>query len=267
MNKNSSDNLSALDTFLTQLGFTVEEKSIYTALVTRGSMTILELSKAAGVNRTKIYRLLDELKKRGIILEVVEEYKTVLKAAEIHNLEQLVKEQEAKAALLRESFPHVVSMLHPMMNLQQPGTEVIMYRGVEGIKQMIWNTLEAKSEIVGYTYREMDELVGETYDQSWREEFKARDLSMRDIYSDVYLESIKGKKDNQLVSDLKFESRYIAEKHLTINHQIDIYNDIVAFYSWQGEEIYGVEIHNAKLAQMQRQMFEIVWNISKRSKL
>ncbi|MFA9289569.1 MAG: helix-turn-helix domain-containing protein, partial [Weeksellaceae bacterium] len=95
MNKNTSENLSALNTFLSQLSFSDEEKAIYSALVTRGSMTILELSKAAGVNRTKIYRLLDDLKKRGIILEVVEEYKTVLKAAEIHNLEQLVKEQEA----------------------------------------------------------------------------------------------------------------------------------------------------------------------------
>ena len=40
---------------------------------------------------------------------------------------------------------------------------------------------------------------------------------------------------------------------------IIVYNDVVAFYSWHKGEIFGVEIQNQDIAQLQKQVFELLW--------
>ncbi|MBI5452275.1 hypothetical protein HY945_02345 [Candidatus Gottesmanbacteria bacterium] len=43
---------------------------------------------------------------------------------------------------------------------------------------------------------------------------------------------------------------------------MDIYNEIVSIYHWHEGEIFGVEIYNEKVANMQRQLFEMVWRMA-----
>ena len=60
-----------------------------------------------------------------------------------------------------------------------------------------------------------------------------------------------------------FQSRYLPSSILSIDHQTDIYDDVVAFYNWHEGEVFGVEIYNDKVASMQRQIFEILWGMGK----
>jgi len=61
----------------------------------------------------------------------------------------------------------------------------------------------------------------------------------------------------------QYISRFIPEQMLRVNVQMDIYNDVVAQYSWHEGDVFGVEIYNAKTAHFQRQLFEIVWKLGK----
>ena len=79
------------------------------------------------------------------------------------------------------------------------------------------------------------------------------------MYSDEYL---KRAKETGLNEELRvgINGRYISADVLTISYQTDIYNEVVAMYNWYDGEVFGVEIHNKKIANFQRQLFELVWN-------
>lgn len=53
---------------LYRLGLTADEGRVYLALLEQ-PMSHLELARKTGVNRSKVYRIADELEKRGLITE------------------------------------------------------------------------------------------------------------------------------------------------------------------------------------------------------
>lgn len=244
-----------IEQFLTKLGFTNEEIEIYSTLTRHGDLSILELSRKSGVQRSKIYRLVEEMTEKNLIKEVTKTSGKRLHASDPEVLEKLVYEQEENTILLKKLLPDIQRGLSGITSQTQPGTEMIFYRGQAGIKQMIWNTLSAKSEILGYTYRKLAEITGENFSTKWYTEYQIRKLKFRELYSDNYLKSLNGAERPKNL----YESRYISSDILDINHQSDIYDDVVTHYNWFEGEVFGVEIHNEKVAQMQRQIFEIVW--------
>ncbi len=250
--------------FLNKLGLNTEEVMLYSALTEKGALSILQLSRTTGINRTKVYRIIEKLHQIGLVEEIIDEHKKLIRTAGIDKLELLVREEEAQAKKLREVFPSISNILSGNPVLHQPGTKVLFYRGKEGVRQQVWNTLKTKGELLGYSYRPLEELIGEYY-RKWYEEWIKRNLKMRDIYSDSYIEGKKSAK--QKIDSLDFKShniisRYIPSKILDISHQMDIYNDVVSIYHWYDGEIFGVEIYNEKVASMQKQLFEIVWKMA-----
>ncbi len=260
-------NNASLDNFLMSLGLSKDESLLFSVLIQRGPLTILSLSRLTSINRTKIYRLVERLEKIGLVQEIVEENKTFLKAVDLHQLELLVEREEEKAKYLRSVFPEISSLIPTSTSLSQPSTKVIFYRGIDGIRQQGWNTLRAKKECLGFTYRLWTEVVGEKFAKDWAEEWITRKLHFREIYCD---ELIKSKKQNPQLKGITYDNkyfsdRYISSKILNINHQIDIYNDVVSIYNWYEGEIFGIEIYNEKVASLQKQLFEIVWKIAKKA--
>jgi len=236
-----------------------DESKVYLTLLDKGPMTVLQISRATKISRTNVYRIADKLKEGGFLEEKVDS-KKLLYPVGMHKLEMLVKEQENRAEFLRNILPDIATIIPAATSMSQPDTKVLFYRGVEGIKQMVWNTLQANNECVGYTYRSLKEIVGEEFAQKWEKEFTFRKLKFRDLIGDEYLQSVKDKNAETYKSDW-FETRFISSDILDITHQVDIYNDVVAYYAWHEDEIFGVEIYNKKIAKLQKQLFEVVWRL------
>lgn len=247
--------------FLLHLGLSEEEAKIYLALMAFGNLTILELSRKTGLPRASLYRKMENLTKIGVIEELVDEHVIKLKACQPDKLELAVKDKELLSQNLRVQYPDVVTLLNEMVSSQQPDTKVLFYRGFPGIRQMVWNVLKTKHEICGYSYRTFIELVGNEFAKDWIEEFGRRGLFGRDLYSDEFLKSQKEHTLSGHVRWKTWESRYIPAKILNINHQMDIYNDVVSFYNWHEGEVFGVEIYNEKVASLQKQIFEVLWKM------
>ena len=52
-----------------------------------------------------------------------------------------------------------------------------------------------------------------------------------------------------------------------MDFEVLMYNDTYAMYSYENNEIFGVEIINPKLAAMQKQIFDFMWRHSRRMKM
>jgi sugar-specific transcriptional regulator TrmB len=257
---------AAVTTYFAKLGLDAEIADIYLSLHSHGPQTISELSRSSRVERTRIYRLVDKLLASNLI-EVESHYKRgVIKAAPIANLHILINEKEQELKSLQDELGLIEQVL-ARNSLSSAATRIQFYQGREGIRQMLWNELEAKSEILGYNYRILDEGTNKKIMGRWTEEFEKRKLQSRIITSnDFSTNQHDGQPPLGEVIGLRVKGinyRYIALSDFTITHSCYIYDSVVAYYHWKDNEIFGIEIYNLEIAGAQRQFFEIIWEKSK----
>lgn len=254
MNKND------LIIYLNKLGLTKEVVEIYLDLLEHGEGTPLSISRRTGINRTKVYREIEEMAREKLLTLQIGDNTTIVSPAPMERIGAMLKQKQLAVAELSKNWSDVTESLAQIQVVQKAETRVKYYKGKEGIEQMVWNVLKAKDEIVGYTFRDLSHFVGAKFMGEFVEEFKRRNLFMRDIYGDEYLENKPT--DNNWAG--KISSRYLPKEILAIPHQMDIYDEVVTFYSWNEGEVWGTEIHNPKVAQMQKQLFELAWEKAKR---
>ena len=269
-NTNFNQNLKVkiITDFLTQLGCSNEAIKIYLALVKNGPSTLLKASKDSGIERTKLYRLVDDFLIKGIV-EYVPAYKRkTIKAVDLNTFELLVKEKEAHAAALNRNLRTFAEAVKGISNSYIPGVNVVYYKGVEGLRQMTWHVLRCKGLYRTYSYRFWNDIFGDAFTMRLNREFIDRKFKVHDVYSDQYLVYKKnwmkrvGKKPG---GDWSFwNARYITEKIVKINQNIDLYNDTIAYSYWDGSDIFGVEIQNQRVADMQKQIHDLLWKMGRK---
>ncbi|MEI6690741.1 MAG: helix-turn-helix domain-containing protein [bacterium] len=249
------NSLKELTTYLQTLGVEREMAEVYLLLIKTGPQTALQLSRETKLSRTSMYRLLERMQSAGLVEMRTEENTTKAEAAPLSQIARMVEQKKMNTEEVVAKWPETEKILQNLAGVQQPETKVLYYRGVDGIKQMVWNVLRAKSEVVGYTYRDLAEFIGEPYMQEFAGEFVRRNLRMRDVYGSSYKQSEKIKYD----WGGNIESRAVTNLTLEIDHQMDIYDDVVSFYNWYEGEVFGIEVYNPKVAKLQRQLFELAW--------
>lgn len=259
MNSSDSMNDHQVIKFLQGLGLDQDESTLYLTLAQKGMLTPLELSRASGVDRAKVYRRLERLEDLGVVEVILDEHTKRFQAADVSLLKRLLEQKEEDMKSLRNQFSDIETFLTGSIGKNNPETKVLFYKGVDGIRRMLWHHLRAKGEIVGYTYRPFVEITGSQYLKKWLHEFAKKRLSFRGLFSDEYVKAqrvMRVKEDYQLSTE-----RYVPSSVLNIDYQTDIYNDVVAYYNWYEGELFGIEIYNKKIARMQKQIFEILWKM------
>ena len=254
--------------FLNQLGYTDEAARIYLSLIKNGPSTLLKISKDSDIERTKLYRLVDEFIKNGVVEEVPAYKRKTIKAVDLSAIGLLVKEKQSKALSLQKTFPLFSSVVKDFSKNSIPDVNVVYYRGIEGMKQMIWHVTRAKGLYRTYSYRFWNDIVGDKFTLDINKEMVAKNFKVHDLYSDQYIKykeawmQTRGKKPS---GDWSFwRAHFISEKYVKINQNVDIYNDIVAYSYWDKGEMFGVEIQNQRVADMQKQIHDVLWKMSRK---
>ena len=255
--------VSAVRNYFAKLGFEKEIADIYLALYADGPQTISALARSSHVERTRIYRLIDTLMESNLIEVEARSKRGIIKAAPISNLHILINEKEQELKSLQDELGLIEQVLS-RNSLSSPASRVQFYQGEEGIRQMMWNELNAKSEILGYNYRVLEEGTGKKFMQRWTEEFEKRKLRCRLVVGDDFVQSwhdgLKTVGTGQRVKGMDYN--YIAPDDFKITHSCDMYDDVVAYFHWKDNEVYGVEIYSQEIADSQRQFFELIWQKS-----
>lgn len=248
---------------LVRLGLSRDESLIYIALLEKPKSHLV-ISRETGVNRTKVYRLGDELEKRSLVSTVTDDSGTKLVAVDAKSLEvELVTEEEllkAKRAALRITLPLLDTLKRPSQS-DKDHFEVHTYEGVAGFKQMLWHELKATGEALIFGSGEIESLVGSV---RWAEKHRA--MTVEAGYKVRELLNPQKKKDNFTKNQdfiNSFSKRYLSADMLNIEHQIVVFNDTVATYCWRGDQKVGYEVVNRANAQMMRQIFEHYWHFAK----
>ena len=244
---------SDLQTF----GLAENESLIYLELLKNSPQTAVELSRKLPINRTTIYRLIEHLRQLGLIQENLGHKTTRYSASGPEKLELVLNNKQTELNSLRQSFSTILSSLQQYQQNSISPTKVLYYHGVDGLKQILYNTLSTTTEIVGYGYQNWNIGVGEKYAEFLRQEYTTRHLKSREI-----LNQLPPFTPNQQYLDLSYSHRIIPASQLTITHDTYIYNNVTAFYHLLHGERFGIEIYNQEIATTQSQIFSLLWQIS-----
>jgi len=258
--KNMSGDTQAVRAYFFKLGLSSEIADIYLALHAHGKQTISELARTSGVERTRIYRLLDELVTTNLI-ELETQYKrNVLSAAPVSNLQLLLVHKEQELQELRGDF-HGLQQTLSERSLRSPATKVQAYRGEDGLRQMLWNQTRGTTENLSILYENMQTRTNLTFFQRWVKATDERNMKARSIVSDNFINSQKKwyrNHENGRMSN--WRGRYLPEGVFPITHSTVVYNDVTSYFNWKDGEIFGIEIYNNEIADAQRHFFEMLWN-------
>lgn len=245
---------------LRTLGLTTEEGRLYVELLKEPS-THLKLAHATGINRTKVYRLVDELEKRSLIAKRTDDRGTFLVAADPSTLEVALATQEKKLEAQRTAFSQLLPTLTELRKPDAQEFVVLTYEGVEGFKQMLWHELKTKGEEVIFGSGTIQDLVPE---HNWAEKHRAMTVeagyTIREIIN-------PGEKDKPFTLNDDYMHRYahreISREILTLKNQVCVYNNTVATYHWRNNEKVGFEVISESYATMMRQVFERYWQLTR----
>ncbi len=249
---------------LKRLGLTPDEAKVYMCLLDE-PMKHLTIARRTGVNRTKVYRIADELTKRGLVTQETNDEGRQLVAADPINLEITLTTNEEKLKTQRQILQQTLPTLKTLYSEgDQPKTDdfvVNSYEGADGFKQMLWNELKTNNEILIFGYGTIEDLIDEP---RWAERHREKTMEAGYTIREILNQGGKQEdftKNTDFITQI-YNKRYIDPKVLPLNHQMCVYNNTVAIYNWRNDQKVGTEILNKTFADTQRAVFENYWHIA-----
>jgi DNA-binding MarR family transcriptional regulator len=253
---NISDNFDTILPQLRELGLNRDQARLYVELLKEPS-THLRLAHATGINRTKVYRLIEDLEKHSLVNRRTDDRGTFLVAADPSTLEVELVSREETIKSQRSTFEQLLPTLQRIKAHEGSGFIVHTYERIEGFKQMLWHELKSQRENLIFGSGTIEDLVP---DGRWAEKHRGQTVeagyTIRELLN-------PGEKDKPFTLNEDYMSRYIHREIprdvLLLKNQVSIYNNTVATYHWRDGQKVGVEIINKNYANMMRQMFEQYW--------
>ena len=252
-----SEELDNIENQLRQFGLSSIEVTLYLQLLEKGKDTPLELSRKLKIARTKIYRTLEKLIEKGLVIERVEGHGKKFEASSPQRLLDVVNQKEKDLLLLKSSAPTIVGQLNNLITISSTESKILHYRGLEGLKQVTWNSTKVKDIFRIYEFGpsmnnfldfDFAEKVRRKYAQNESAEF--RQLTNHEVIE----ESTKVKEHIQ-----QWKPRFIDKSELDIKFEVQIYNDVYCMYEYTKDDVFIVEIYNQQLADFQKQVFDLIW--------
>lgn len=239
---------------LEELGLSQEEAKVYLAVLELGGGFVSTIAKKAVVPRVNCYHTLGNLVKKGVVSNLM---KNNMQYYSVDSPKVLVN-------LLEEKFMHAKKLLPELLSITNTMAykpKVQYYEGVQGIKNIFEETLEAKGEVLGYTnLAELPKVVPVDYLRDYAQRkiekgLKTRMLSPTSKEGLQYLKKYYPKGfDPNLV-----EIFFINPKQFMFEYEINIYGDRVGIFSLNPDELIGMIIESPIYAKTQRAIFNLAW--------
>lgn len=245
---NSSTELSLT---LEDIGLTEKEAAVYLALLSLETATAYQIAQACDVKKPTVYVILEDLRKKGLVLKVPYAKKALFAAQDIA---EYLGAQESRLKAARA----IVPKLHALGSKPKEG--VYFFNGLRGIAQ----ALEYKfSEMRGGTFHSFfGNLAGVGADivhlyNRWDTKYAEVGISSRIIMpeknkgSQKELIALANRDTDQI--QIRFLEQYLYPSHMFIETGKDFVRIMDA------KSLTATIIDDQSAAEAMRQIFKIVW--------
>jgi len=235
---------------LSSFGLSPLEEKIYLALLERGTSTLTPLSDMVAVPTTTVQSAIDRLVNRGVI-SVSKRGSRRVYAAEDPNIfrQQLEKQLEE----VRTTLP----LLRSLIKTHEGIADTKIFRG-DQIRNIFHAAIACESkqiyEIV--SAKEFQRTIGEKF------HFTRRRVKNRVYLKSLRVESEEIKRYNKSIHAAELRAAKFLPTEVYFKASLMIFDETIALLSTKDEDL-GLLIESRSCALMLREIFDILWSISR----
>ncbi len=241
-----------LFTILSDIGLSDNESKVYLASLSLGATTILKIARASEMKRSTIYSVIESLKQKGLMKIEIKGLKSTFVAESPEKLEIILENRKNE---FKNNLPEFLSLY----NLKDTQSTIKYYEGFESLKNVY---MESLKEIKPH-----EEYLVITNQEKW--------YNLDQKFSIDYIEK---RAHLPIVTKLLFQDSPIAREHKKFERnfnetikilpekthlQVDMVilpRKLIITQIIQPVSIMVIE--NQSVVQMQKTLFDIIWNTS-----
>lgn len=235
---------------LLDLGLTENEARIYLAAIALGPTTILKIAKEADIKRTTVYSVVESLKQKGLISIEMKGWKKLFTAESPEKLELILEEKRKK---LRDNLHNLLSLY----NVDAKESLIKYYEGLPAVKTVyeeLLRKIRPREDYLVIGSQEWWYNLDPDYFQKFIERRAKLPINIRLLFQDSALarkhqkfEKNYNEKIKILPKGTKLSTNMVIIPHMVVIHQLT-------------PPIIAIVIKNKNVIQMQKEMFEIIWD-------
>ncbi|MBI4975593.1 helix-turn-helix domain-containing protein, partial [Candidatus Peregrinibacteria bacterium] len=243
---------------LCQIGFTDSESKVYLELLRLGPQAVSIIAKRTGLNRTTTYSILKSLEKKGVVSSYKNSTMHFFVASDPNSL---IGYLDRKCQTFDYYRSELLSIIPKFRILTEKYTFkkpiVAFFDGVEGVKHVMYDALTGKSDFRAYIpIQKWFESGMKDFLIQYKNFLTSDDgLSLKAIVPDTaeVRNFFRGKKITNVsyVKDASFQNLF--------EDGVNIYGDKVSVINLDKGSEYGVVIENKQFANMNKVVFDIVF--------
>jgi sugar-specific transcriptional regulator TrmB len=240
---------------LTELpALTSDQGLVYLSSLELGTDTIAHIAKKSGVPRSTCYLIVEELMEKGLLSEIKKGSKTYVTAEDPSKLEQLINSEKVQFDNSLKQINILLPQLKAIQNTRKDKPSVRFYEGLEGVKTIYSDTLNANEILVvcsGYDNPDKENLSN--YLEKYFEEVDSIKIKTFEILGEApNLESYIKKYQ----SDLHKIKKTSWGKGLKHTDKLIYGNKVVII---DNDNLTGMVIENIDIAELERKQFFEIW--------
>lgn len=245
------------------MGLSKNEARLYVELLSMGHQPVSVIAKRVGFNRTSTYVILKTLSKKGFVGSY---NRSNMKFFVANDPNCLINYVERKCHIYdncRNDLLMLVPKYRELMNNYAFRKPVVTYHeGLEGVKYVLYDALNAKSSCFAY-------LCLHKWFRSGLKEFLLEYKDFRIANKKLPLRAIVPDTpevrtffaENYDMDDKLTVVRYLENKkeHDLFENEMNIYDDKVSIIHLERGQEFGVIIQSKEIANMQKGIFQLAW--------
>ncbi len=230
---------------LEDIGLTNAEIKVYLSLLELGPSTAGPIIEKSGLQSSVVHATLNKLVEKGLLSFIKEGQRRHYQAANPQHIVELINNK-------KERFEEILPELLLKQKLSKEKPEVTVYRGINGIKELLLELLEAggkEHHTFGSTKESL--MLGESWWVNYNKKRAAKNIKAKLMFN----ESLAFWKAE--VKYPKSEVRYTTVGFEPLTETI-IRNDKLGIIIWTEKPI-GILIHNQTAANSYDKFFDVMW--------
>ena len=233
---------------LKKVGLSTNEIKVYLALLKLGENLASKISNETNLNRSLVYKILEDLIKEGFVGYVIKENRKYFNATSPNKLIDIIKDNERE----------IKKILPDLLNLKRPTEktpEVEIYSGKKGMETMLEDVLRSNKEILvlGAKSDFSKQLI--YYHPTWHKRRVKSKINLKVLFE--YGQEIAGQLGKLPYTEIRYLPKKIKSKIM-----IAICKDKTLIELWF-DHPFTILIEDSNVADSFRQYFNLLWNISK----
>jgi len=234
-------------TILEDIGLTNAEIKVYVALLELGTSSAGLIKDKTGLQNSVVHMTLNRLIEKGLISFVKVGKRNIYQASNPRHIIEYIEEK-------KERFETILPELLAKQGMAQEKPEVITFRGVKGVREILYELVEAggkEHHTIGSSIKSL--MMGDAWWEQYHKKRGAKGIHAKLLFN----ESLKEWKAEKKYPHGMTEVRYTKIGFEPLTETI-IRNDKVGIILWTDKPI-GILINNKELADSYEKYFQVLW--------